>query len=317
MLRKPSTLTTTACALIGLALLTAPATGREYHYGVNTQLELVPFAGPVADKTIELGADIVRIAFGWDVIESSCKGCFDWTRTDAWRDEARRTGRQIFATIGYTPRWANGGRSYNYPPGNIQDWYDFVHAIVTRYRGDIALWGLWNEPDLDSFLRNGDLKAYQALVTTGAAAIRAANPDAMVLGPEVSHFAMKNGWYRAAMQLFGDEFDTVTVHWFADGPVLTYMMDELVRPYSRRKNVWLTEVGMRPCDSMYGEAGQAYFYQKVLDEFLPRRSWWTTVLFYDIYERPRPLDCGSAIVRPDWSNRPAFSLLQAFIKAHP
>src|SRR5262245_37233427 len=96
---KPSALSSIASALIGAALLTIPATGREYHYGVNTQLDLVPFAGPVADKAVELGADVIRIAFGWDVIESSCKGCFDWTRTDAWRDQARRTGRRIFASI--------------------------------------------------------------------------------------------------------------------------------------------------------------------------------------------------------------------------
>jgi hypothetical protein len=307
-----------AAIAVCLGLLSAgSAFGQEYHYGVNTELDLVPFRAAVTDKTAELGADILRMSFGWDVIEPGCKGCFDWSTTDAWRDEARRTGRHIFASIGYTPRWANGGRSFNYPPDNDQDWYDFVFAIVTRYRDDIVLWGIWNEPDLDAFLHGRDLRAYQTLVTTGAAAIRAANPHALVLGPEVSPLGAKNGWYPAAMQLMGDEFDIVTVHWYPDGPVLAYMMDDLVRPYSRRKSVWLTEVGARPCESMYGEVGQAVFYQKVLDAFLARRNWWTAVVFYDLYEKPRPLECGLAIVRPDWSNRPAFSLFQAYIKAHP
>ena len=44
-----------------------------------------------ADKMTELGAGIVRLAFGWDVIEPNCKGCYTWERTDGWRDEAKRT----------------------------------------------------------------------------------------------------------------------------------------------------------------------------------------------------------------------------------
>lgn len=290
-----------------------PAASR---YGLNAQLNLAPLSGPLADKTREVGADVIRIPVGWDVIES-CKGCFDWSATDRWRDEARRTGRTVFASVGYTPRWANGGRPYNYPPLNLQDWYDFVFAAVSRYRDDVMLWGIWNEPNLDLYLDGGDLRTYQSLVRTAAAAIHAANPRASVLGPEVSHHGVKDGWFAAAMALFGDAFDIVTVHWFPDGPDLPGFMDDLVRPNSLRKDVWLSEVGSKPCATVYGEAGQALFYQQVLNTFAARRHWWTAVLFYDLYDPPVPLDCGSGIVRPDWSNRPAFTLLQAFIRANP
>ena len=108
---------------------------------------------PMADKMTELGGGVVRLAFGWDVIEPDCKGCFDWTTTDAWRDEAQRTHRTIFASLAYTPAWANGGHPYRYPPLNYQDWYDFVFATVSRYRDDILLWGVWNEPNLDEYLQ--------------------------------------------------------------------------------------------------------------------------------------------------------------------
>ncbi len=289
------------------------SSAQNVHYGVNAH-EISPQA---ADKTSELGAGIVRVVFGWDIIEPSCKGCYNWSITDSWRDEARRTGRVIFASVGYTPRWANGGRAYSYPPAKIQDWYDFVYAVADRYKDDIFLWGVWNEPNLDSYLHNGDVSVYESLVRTARTAIRAANPAALVLGPEVSHHAITSGWFARAMSAFGDQFDIVTVHWYADGPPLGRMMDEVVRPLSDRKSVWLTEVGMKPCDSSFGEAGQALFYDKVLRAFNERRDWWTAVLFYDIYDPPAPLDCGSAMTRPDWSNRPAFLLYQAFIKAHP
>ena len=308
------------CARLVLCLVSScalPAYGQNTGYGMNTQSNIQAQSGPVTDKMVELGAGILRMPFGWDIIEPACKGCFDWTVTDAWRDQARRTRRTIFATLGFTPRWANGGRSYNYPPLNDKDWYDFVYAVVSRYKDDIFLWGIWNEPNLESYIHNSDLRTYRTLATTASAAIRAANPRARVLGPEVSHHAFKDGWFAAAMTSFGDLFDIVTVHWYPDGPDLEWMMDEAVRPFAPRKDVWLTEVGFQWCGSAFGETGQALFYQRVLNAFAARRTWWTAVLFYDLYELPRPLDCGASIVRPDWSNRPAFSLLQAFIKANP
>jgi hypothetical protein len=293
--------------------LASIAAAQNLHYGMNTRV----LTAPMADKTAELGAGVVRLAFGWDVIEPGCKGCFDFTATDAWRDEAKRTHRTIFASLAYAPAWANGGHPYSYPPLNYQDWYDYVFAIVSRYRDDIFLWGVWNEPNLDEYLQGADPRVYRSLVITARAAILAANPRATVLGPDVSWHGVKDGWFAAAMQDFGDLFDIVTIHWYADGPPLDVMMDQLVRPVSRGKPVWMSEVGMKPCASSFGEAGQAGFYQRVLDGFQARRDWWTGVLFYDLYETPIGRDCGTAITRADWSNRPAFQLYQTFIRQHP
>ena len=288
------------------------AAAQNPHYGMNTRV----LTAPMADKMTELGAGVVRLAYGWDVIEPGCKGCFHWGATDAWRDEAMRTHRTIFASLAYAPAWANGGHPYAYPPLNYQDWYDFVFATVSRYKDDIHLWGVWNEPNLDEYLQGADLRVYRSLVITARAAIRAANPSAQVLGPDVSFHGVKDGWFAAVMNDFGDLFDIVTVHWYADGPELGFMMDALVRPVSLGKEVWLSEAGMTPCASFFGEVGQALLYQRVLSAFQSRRSWWTGVSFYDLYETPAPRTCGSAITRADWSNRPAFLLYQAFIKAN-
>ena len=289
------------------------ASAQHRQFGMNTRV-LTP---RMADKMSELGAGVVRVPFGWDLIEPACKGCFDWRVTDAWRDEARRTHRTIFASLAYAPAWANGGERYFYPPLNYQDWYDFVFAVVSRYKDDIALWGVWNEPNLDHFMKGADPRVYRSLVIGARAAILAANPSALVLGPEVSQHAVSDGWYAEVMDDVGDLFDIVTVHWYADGPALEYFMDHLVRPFAREKPVWLSETGIAPCASAFGEIGQALYYQRVLNAFLPRREWWTGVSFYDLHDDPAPKDCGSAITRPDWSNRPAFKLYQSFIRAHP
>ncbi|MCU1381876.1 MAG: uncharacterized protein JWL71_573 [Acidobacteria bacterium] len=299
--------------LVAVLACASAAAAQDLHYGMNTRV----LTAPMADKTAELGAGVIRLAYGWDVIEPGCKGCFDWSTTDAWRDEAKRTHRAIFASLAYAPAWANGGQPYRYPPLNYQDWYDFVFATVSRYRDDIFLWGVWNEPNLDQYLQGTDPRVYRSLVITARAAIRAANPLATVLGPDVSFHGVTDGWFAAIMHDFGDLFDIVTVHWYADGPDLAVMMDQLVRPVSLGKPVWMSEVGMKPCASLFGEAGQALFYQRVLTAFQARRDWWTGVLFYDLYEPPVGRDCGTAITRADWSNRPAFMLYQGFIRQHP
>jgi hypothetical protein len=271
----------------------------------------------MADKMAELGAGLVRLPFGWDLIEPNCKGCFNWTITDAWRDEAKRTHRTIFASLAYAPGWANGGHLYSYPPLNYQDWYDFVYAVVSRYRDDIVFWGVWNEPNLDVFMHGTDIGVYRALTINARAAILAASPRALVIGPDVSWHAVTSGWFQSAMLSFGDLFDIVTVHWYTDAPPLEQFMDTMVKPCALGKPVWLDELGRKPCASMFGEAGQALFYAQVLDAFESRRDWWTAVLFFDLWEDPTPPDCGSAITRPDWSNRPAFTVFQNFIRAHP
>jgi len=300
-----------ASTLVGVA---RPLAAQNLRYGMNTRV-LTPM---MADKMAELGAGVVRLAFGWDVIEPNCKGCYSWERTDRWRDEALRTRRTIFASLAYVPGWANGGRHYSYPPMNYQDWYDFVFATVARYRDDIVFWGVWNEPNLDVYLK-GDVRVYRTLAVMAHAAIRAANPRAVVLGPDVSWHGVRDGWFAAAMNDFGDLFDIVTVHWYADGPDLAFFMDRLVRPDSLGRPVWLSESGMRPCSSVFGETGQALFYDRVLRAMQARREWWTGVSFYDLYDDDEQLvaDCGSAITRRDWSNRPAFQLYQRVIRAAP
>lgn len=283
------------------------------HYGMNTRV-ITP---EMADKMAELGAGVIRVPYGWDLIEPACKGCFDWTTTDAWRDEAKRTHRVIFGSLAYAPRWANGGHPYNYPPLVYSDWYDFVYATALRYKDDIFLWGVWNEPNLDVFLQGTSIEVYTNLALTARSAIRAANPRALVIGPSVSWHATTDGWFPAAMRATAALFDIVAVHWYADGPRLDAMMDDLVRPHAYGKDVWLAEVGMGHCNSLFGEVGQALFYRQVLEAFQARRHWWTAVLFYELHDPPDGRYCGSAITRPDWSNRPAFRVLQSAIRSRP
>jgi len=117
------------------------------------------------------------------------------------------------------------------------------------------------------------------------------------------------------MRTAGAFFDIVSVHWYADAPSLDQWMDTLVLPFVGGKPVWLSETGLRVCQTFFGEIGQALFYRQVLEGVYARRQWLQAVLFYDLHDGADDPTCGSGITRGDWSNRPAFAELQRFIRA--
>lgn len=53
--------------------------------------------------------------------------------------------RVLLQVIG-TPGWANAGKTWNYPPGNIDDLARFLTAASRRYPS-VHLWMIWGEPD--------------------------------------------------------------------------------------------------------------------------------------------------------------------------
>jgi len=169
------------------------------------------------------------------------------------------------------------------------------------------------EADIDR-LRNGEKKIAGEWYDADAYAAEKYQLEATVIFEAMQRdIAAKN--YSAAMNDFGDLFDVVSVHWYVDGPDLEFFMDQLVQPASLGKPVWLAETGMKPCFSLFGEAGQALFYSRVLRAFAARQEWWTGVSFYDLHDDLTPGDCGSGITRPDWSNRAAFRVYQHVIGA--
>jgi O-glycosyl hydrolase len=310
----------TVVAIVALVVLGGPLPRAQespaIHYGMNTHY----VDARMADKMRELGAGIVRIDFNWIGMQprAGSRG-YDFEATDLYVRSARRRGLDVFASVGYSPKWANGGRSEHAPPLRIQDWEDFVATVVERYQGrdmDVRYFGIWNEPDLHAFFE-GSLDDYIALAKTGRQAIRRANGQAKVLGPEVNDRGVVNGYYAAAMKAVGDQFDIVTVHWYPTdrgSRNLETFLDDYVRPSAMGKPVWLTEVGQTAC-GRGGEEGQANLYAHVLDAFQARRSWLNGIFFYDLYEPTSK--CSYPPVRVDWSNRPAFQVYKDAIARNP
>ena len=107
-----------------------------------------------------------RVRFGsirpagtsWGAIEPA-KGQFDWHSLDSWVAQAEIHHVQLDYVFLNTPQWAStrpsepcvGKRVGCAAPPNLDDWSAFITALVTRYRGKISSYELWNEPNGSGF----------------------------------------------------------------------------------------------------------------------------------------------------------------------
>lgn len=69
------------------------------------------------------------------------------------------------------------------PPDNLQDFADYCGAIATRYKGRIAAYQIWNEPNLAREWGGNppDAAGYVGLLKVCSEAIRAADPKAILI----------------------------------------------------------------------------------------------------------------------------------------
>ncbi len=139
-------------------------------------------------KVKEMGFTWVKQGFGWRDIEGE-KGKFDWSHTDHIVYTANQYGGiDIMARVDHQPQWARQGCSLQGPPANMKDFTDFLTAMATRYKGRIRAYEVWNEPNLarEWCDQRPDPRAYAAMLKAAYAAIKAADPDAMVISAGLS-----------------------------------------------------------------------------------------------------------------------------------
>lgn len=140
----------------------------------------------------EMGASWIVEFFPWAYAEPA-EGRYDWAAFDRLIAHAGRQGLKVIARLGYVPLWARekaAGREAAakltatwLSPAIYDDFARFAAAFASRYRGRVAALQLWNEPNLalEWGMRPPDPAAYAELLQRAYPAIKAADPDAIVL----------------------------------------------------------------------------------------------------------------------------------------
>jgi hypothetical protein len=323
-------------ACLALAVLGgAPAAATPY--GVNAH---VP-APEVLDLIGGAGIEWIRIDFIWSWVELAQDG-FDWGLYDDLVDQANARGLKIFATVSSTPGWATNGPPGTGVPRESADFYDFCYRAALRYRGRVAAWGMWNEPNLRSFWQ-GSRQAYiDTILKPGAQAVHAADPAAKVGGPELAHLqsAAWDRWLRDVLRQASPYLDVVTHHLYPDGgsaaSVRRMLLDGGRQPWeppALRKvlkeegwlgrPLWITETGVNSSSpSPAGEAVQAAFVQRVLEILFGTNrelSWVQRVFFYEITDDPTfPASTfGIVSAAPELRPKPAYASYAELIATTP
>jgi hypothetical protein len=225
----------------------------------------------------DAGIGWVKVMFPWQEIEPR-KGRFydDRYRKSSWEkyDEilalVEKYNLRLIARLDKPPEWAL------MPPGqlgdrgtplvSIADYASFVGEVAKRYRGRIQHYQIWNEPNLAA--EWGGLRpnaaAYTELLKAAAAAIRAADPDALVLAAPLAQTLERSdrAWteveyldemYRAGA---ASAFDILAANAYgferppSDPPRpevlnfqrVTFLREKMVERGDAKKPVWLNEV---------------------------------------------------------------------------
>ncbi len=129
----------------------------------------------------KIGVHILRCGIAWGDIERA-PGKRDWTFWDMLVRTAVQHGIQLIPYVCYTPEWLaeSNDRFWIRPPRQLQKFGIFMFDIARRYKGKILSWELWNEPDNPEFWL-GTAEQFAQLTRIGAAAVRRADPGAVVV----------------------------------------------------------------------------------------------------------------------------------------
>ena len=167
--------------------------------GANTFLHREADPAKV-ERELELlaraGVGLIRQEIQWVEIEPHAKGVHidnhgedAWAKYDRIVDLARGFGIEVLARLDRAPPWATPGfnpqdnPSIQMPPADVTDFADFAAAVAARYRGKVRYFQIWNEPNLFGEWggRPPDPAAYLDMLREVGAAVRAANPDAVIV----------------------------------------------------------------------------------------------------------------------------------------
>jgi polysaccharide biosynthesis protein PslG len=259
-----------------------PAAG-QVDNGVGVNVFLEQEVAPVKrQRSLELlrdaGVGWVRQQLPWEQIEPVAKGQTTdprfgdstWAKYDDIVERANALGLGLILRVDTSPRWALAPDAPDglSPPLNDADYWDFLSQVATRYRGKVAVYQVWNEPNLNSEWGRHppDAAAYARLLRGASERIHAADPSARVmmaaLAPTLTENADALNDLVYLQQLYDlgvrGTFDVLAVQAYGlrggpddprvDRSDVTFSRPVLVRQLMERNGdaatpVWATEMG--------------------------------------------------------------------------
>jgi len=260
-----------------------------------------------------MGFSHIRQRFPWAELEPA-PGDYRWQQWDRVLAVVQEYGLQVIAVLDTSPAWARPQWDADNPlapPAAVQDYARFAQAFAQRYRGQVAAYQIWDEPNVSPHWGKGpiDPAGYVKLLQAASEAIRGVDASATIIagglapnvepgGLNMSDVVFLREIYRRGA---GRYFDVLGVkaYGFWTGPedrrvdpsVLNFsrvilLREEMTRRGEGHKPVWALEGGWcglpatwqgRP--SLQG-SDRPFVQAERLDRALVRLQWewpWMTV----------------------------------------
>ena len=130
----------------------------------------------------------VRVFLDWDAIEPTPDD-YRWDAADRLIAAIVAAGPVPVLVLDNSPAWARDPRDRatpdgrHAPPADVTDFARFAAAVAARYGPSVRYYQLWDEPNIapNWGARHIEAAGYAQLLKTGAAAIRGADADAVIL----------------------------------------------------------------------------------------------------------------------------------------
>jgi hypothetical protein len=339
-------------------------------YGINTflnqEVEEVKRARQL-DLIRDAGFRWIRQEFPWEDIEISAKGDFAdrrnavpisaWDKYDAIVHMATERSIQVIPRLSTPPKWtrANPDAIATTPPDNLNDFGDFVEAVVRRYKGQIKFYQIWNEPNVYPEWGDQDIspEGYVDLLKVGYTRAKAADPDAVIiaaplaptieLGPrDMNDFVFLQRMYAAGAQNY---FDILSINDYGLWSGATdkrmrprvlnfsrpiYIRDIMVQNGDEHKAIWASEIGWNaiPLDSpafpAFGRASDAQVARYVPAAYeRAQAEWpWMGMMAYWFFKRATDSEKDQAfyffkMLDPDFTPMPVYAAMKQVANRPP
>lgn len=195
---------TLAVAALGLALAgvsqaqsyreTYPLTDPTSLDNLSLNLNLFDPSEAQIQQIADAGFKFVRYDLTWESVEKR-KGVFDWSAPDRLMARAKARGMRVMFLLAFGHPLYTADTGAPNTPASRAAFARYAAAAVQRYKGQGAIWEIFNEPNLAGWWRNPNPLDYAALVNETADAIRAVAPEEWIVGLTTEILSSNNRTY--------------------------------------------------------------------------------------------------------------------------
>lgn len=214
-----------------------------------------------------LGVGWVRFDIEWGVVQPSGASSYQWDSTDRVVATAKQYGINSLATIAYAPKWAREASCASIwacPPASPSVYAKFASDVVSRYKGTVKYWEIWNEPNISIFwAQKPDESKYAEILKAAYAEIKKADPSSIVLCAGLAASEDSSSGSIAPLTFmrvlyergYNNYFDAVSLHPYSFPALSSYqaawnswqqmatVRQLMVANLDGSKKIWVTEMG--------------------------------------------------------------------------